>query len=201
MKTLILATRNAHKVEEMREMLADLPVNVIGAEAIPGMPEPEETGATFAENARIKAIAVAKASQEYAIADDSGICIDALGGRPGVYSARWAGPGSGAKEWIAKTLQALAEVPKHQRQARYVCAVALADPHGVIIAEESATFEGSIAQSESGSGGFGYDPIFLLNDDSGRSAAELTSEEKNAISHRGKAIAAILPVLREIFGK
>jgi XTP/dITP diphosphohydrolase len=118
---LVLATRNTHKVTEMRDLLGDLPVRLVGAGDFPEAPEPEETGETFAENACIKASEVAKATGQYAIADDSGICIDALDGRPGVYSARWAGPGSGAKEWIAKTLEELDGVPDERRTARYVC--------------------------------------------------------------------------------
>ena len=201
MQTLILATRNAHKVEEMQEMLKGLPVRIVGAEAVPGMPEPEETGETFAENARLKAVAVAKAARNWALADDSGICIDALEGRPGVYSARWAGPGSGAAEWIAKTLSELQGVPDEKRTARYVCALTLADPYGHIVAETEGVMEGRIAFAPSGTGGFGYDPIFLLEDGSGRTAAELTAVEKNRISHRGRAVRALWPSLAKIPGK
>ena len=197
---LVLATRNAHKVTEMRDLLGDLPVRLVGAGDFPDAPEPEETGETFAENACIKASEVAKATGHYAIADDSGICIDALEGRPGVYSARWAGPGSGAKEWIAKTLKELDGVPEDRRTARSVCALALAAPDGSIIAESEGTFEGSIAHSQSGTGGFGYDPIFLPADASGRTAAELSREAKDALSHRGNAVRALLPRLREVFG-
>ncbi|GAB4465522.1 MAG: RdgB/HAM1 family non-canonical purine NTP pyrophosphatase [Armatimonadaceae bacterium] len=185
---LVLATRNRHKVEEMQAMLADLPLELRGTDAFPDAPEPEETGTTFAENARIKASAVAAATGHYAVADDSGICIDALGGGPGVYSARWAGPGSGTPEWIAKTLTEMAEVPEPERTARYVCVLAVADPTGKIIAETEGTFEGAIARAPRGNGGFGYDPIFLLADGTNRTAAELSPEEKNQLSHRGKAV-------------
>lgn len=197
---LVLATRNTHKVTEMRDLLGDLPVRLVGAGDFPEAPEPEETGETFAENACIKASEVAKATGQYAIADDSGICIDALDGRPGVYSARWAGPGSGAKEWIAKTLEELDGVPDERRTARYVCALALAAPDGSIVAESEGTFEGAIAHSQRGAGGFGYDPIFQLADGSGRTAAELSREAKDALSHRGSAVRALLPRLREVFG-
>lgn len=197
---LVLATRNTHKVTEMRDLLGDLPVRLVGAGEFPDAPEPEETGETFAENACIKASEVAKATGQYAIADDSGICIDALDGRPGVYSARWAGPGSGAKEWIAKTLEELDGVPDERRTARYVCALALAAPDGSIVAESEGTFEGAIAHSQRGAGGFGYDPIFQLADGSGRTAAELSREAKDALSHRGSAVRALLPRLREVFG-
>jgi XTP/dITP diphosphohydrolase len=121
--------------------------------------------------------------------------VDALGGRPGVRSARWAGPGSGAAEWIAKTLSELAGVPDERRTARYVCALALAAPDGSITAESEGTFEGHIAHAPRGSGGFGYDPIFLVDDASGRTAAELTPAEKHALSHRGNAARALVPAL------
>jgi XTP/dITP diphosphohydrolase len=195
---LVLATRNGHKVEEMRALLGELPVELVGMDAYPDAPEPEETGATFAENARIKAESAARATGHWALADDSGICVDALGGRPGVFSARWAGPGSGAPEWIAKTLHELSGVPDERRTARYVCALALAAPDGDIAAESEDTFEGRIADAPRGSNGFGYDPIFVLNDGSNRTAAEITPEEKHALSHRGAAVRALLPDLRRL---
>jgi XTP/dITP diphosphohydrolase len=194
---LVLATHNAHKVTEMRALLGGLPVEVLGLDAFPGAPEPEETGETFAENARIKAVCAAQFTGCYAIADDSGISIDVLGGRPGVYSARWAGPGSGAKEWIAKTLTELADVPDEKRTARYVCALALAAPDGSILAAAEGIFEGRIGHKARGAGGFGYDPVFLVAGDAqGRTAAELPPDEKNALSHRGVAVRALLPHLR-----
>lgn len=192
---LVLATRNGHKVEEMRVLLAELDASIVGLDAFAPFPEPEETGETFAQNARIKAIAAARAVGQFALADDSGICIDALGGRPGVRSARWAGPGSGAKDRIAKTLDELADVPDAGRTARYVCVLAFAAPDGTLLAETEGTFEGRIARAPRGAGGFGYDPIFLLPDGS-RTAAELTPDAKNALSHRGKAVRALLPVLK-----
>lgn len=193
---LVLATRNGHKIDEMRALLADVPVHLVGLDDFPGAPEPDETGTTFGENARIKAVSAARATGHFALADDSGICINALGGRPGVYSARWAGPGSGAPEWIAKTLAELAGVPDEQRTARYVCALALAAPDGPILAETEAVFEGRIAHAPRGARGFGYDPIFLVADDpAGRTASELSEAEKNALSHRGKAVRALVPLL------
>ena len=199
---LVLATRNRHKVEEIRALLAEIAteVEIVGLDAFPGAPEPEETGETFAENARIKAVAAARATGHLALADDSGICIDALDGRPGVRSARWAGPGSGDAEWIAKTLHELQGVPDERRTARYVCALAIAAPDGAIVGETGGVFEGRIAHAPRGAGGFGYDPIFLLADDLGRTAAELTPEEKNARSHRGKAVRAAIPLLRRLIG-
>lgn len=195
---LVLATHNTHKVEEIRALLEGLPIDVLGTDSFPDAPEPEETGETFAENAQIKATAIAQATGHYALADDSGICIDALDGRPGVYSARWAGPGSGAKEWIAKTLTELQGVPDAERTARYVCVCALAAPDGTILHETEGTFEGSITHAPRGSGGFGYDPIFLLHDGTNRTSAELTAEEKNLLSHRGKAVRAMRPFLESL---
>jgi XTP/dITP diphosphohydrolase len=190
-ETLVLATHNKHKVEEMQALLATLPIQLLGNSDFPDAPEPEETGTTFAENARIKACAIAQATGHYALADDSGICVDALGGRPGVYSARWAGVGSGAKEWIAKTLSELDGVPDEQRTARYVCVMALAAPDGMILHETEGVFEGTIAHSPRGSSGFGYDPIFVLPDGTNRTAAEISPEEKNRLSHRGQAVRAM----------
>ncbi|MBC8136251.1 MAG: RdgB/HAM1 family non-canonical purine NTP pyrophosphatase [Fibrella sp.] len=199
MPLLVLATRNAHKVEEMRSLLAAVPVTLVGAGDFPNVPEPEETGETFAENARIKASVVALATGQYALADDSGICIDALGGRPGVYSARWAGPGSGAKEWIAKTFAELGGVPDEKRTARYVAALAVAAPDGAIIAESEGTFEGRVGHEARGANGFGYDPIFLPAPEFDRTAAEMSPEEKHARSHRGIAVRNIIPALAGIF--
>jgi XTP/dITP diphosphohydrolase len=192
---LVLATRNRHKVDEMRALLAEIDIEVVGLDAFAQAPEPEETGETFAENARIKAASAARATGHFALADDSGLCIDALGGRPGVHSARWAGPGSGAKEWIDKTLRELEGVPDPERTARYVCVLALAAPDGAVLGEAEGVFEGRIARAPRGAGGFGYDPIFLLPDGS-RTAAELSPDEKNARSHRSQALRAALPLLR-----
>jgi XTP/dITP diphosphohydrolase len=170
-------------------------------DAYPDAPEPEETGTTFGENAIIKARAAAAAAGQWALADDSGIAVDALQGRPGVYSARWAGPGSGAAEWIAKTLVELQDVPMEWRTARYICALALADPSGKIVAITEGTFEGCISETPRGTGGFGYDSIFLVDGDrSNRTAAELSSDEKHALSHRGKAVRALLPDLVKALG-
>jgi non-canonical purine NTP pyrophosphatase, rdgB/HAM1 family len=198
MRRFVLATRNAHKVEEMRVLLADVPVELVGMDAYPDVPMPEETGETFAENARLKAAGIARATGEWALADDSGISIDALGGRPGVYSARWAGPGSGAKEWIAKTLDELTNIPDERRTARYVCVLTLAAPDGTIAAEAEGTMEGRIAHAPRGAGGFGYDPIFLVEPEYAQTAAELSPEEKNARSHRGNAARALVPKLRRL---
>lgn len=199
MTRIVLATRNAHKVEEIRALYADLPIEWVGVDAFPGAPEPEETGDTFEANARIKAHAIAAATGCWSLADDSGICVDALDGRPGVYSARWAGPGSGAAQWIAKTLELLEGIDDGRRGAHYACVFCLAAPDGRDWVSEGR-FVGRIAHAASGSGGFGYDPIFQVGPDFARTAAELTPEEKNARSHRGEAARALRPTLEALLG-
>ncbi|MFM7321615.1 MAG: RdgB/HAM1 family non-canonical purine NTP pyrophosphatase [Armatimonadota bacterium] len=192
---LLVATSNSHKVAELREMLGGAGWEIVPLDAIPAIPEPVENAESFAGNARIKALAYASASGLPALADDSGICIDALGGAPGVRSARWAGPGSTAPAWIAKTLAELEGISEPLRSARYVCALCVALPDGRVVAEAEGTFEGRIGSSPRGEGGFGYDPIFLVGPDHARTAAELTSAEKNALGHRGAALRALLPLL------
>ena len=189
MQKLIIATSNPHKVEEIGAVLGQ-----IGIQCMPmqdaGIPEPEEDGATFEANARIKAIAYAKALGVTVLADDSGLEVDALGGAPGVHSARYAGVGATRAERDAannaKLLRELAGVPQERRTARFVCVLCVARPDGSIVAEARGHFEGSIGEAPRGSNGFGYDPLLVLPD--GRTSAELTSEEKNARSHRGNAL-------------
>jgi XTP/dITP diphosphohydrolase len=173
---VLLATGNAHKVEEVQHILGP-DVEVVGEDT--GV---EETGATFEENALLKARALATALGELAIADDSGIEIDHLDGRPGVHSARWVEEG----EWIPTVLRELRDVARHGRGCRYVCAAAAVWPDG---REEVArgTVEGVIADEPRGSGGFGYDPIMEPVEGDGRTFAEMTPDEKHAISHRARA--------------
>jgi XTP/dITP diphosphohydrolase len=182
---LVLATRNPHKVREFETLLA--PHRII---RLPDEIEmPEETGETFAENATLKARAVADATGHTAIADDSGIAAAGLGGRPGVRSARYAGENATDEENLAKLLR---EVPDDDLRVAYVCAIAVAEPHGrVHVVEERC--EGMLTKDPRGDGGFGYDPAFVpLDRDDGRTMAELTQEEKDAISHRGRAARAFL---------
>ena len=189
---LVLATRNAHKIEELRALFAGLPVFL---DRLPDdLEEPEETGDTFAQNARLKATYYARATGRHALADDSGICIDALNGQPGVHSARWVGE----HRWIARVLELLEGTPDSERGARYVCAFALAGPDGEILAESEGVFEGRIAHEPRGSHGFGYDPIFLAAPEFSQTAAELTPEAKHARSHRGAAARALLPKLQDL---
>lgn len=187
MKTLLIATSNAGKVAELAEMLAKLDCRVIGFADLPEVPPSiEETGQTFAENALLKAEHYHRLTGLTALADDSGLVVDALGGRPGVYSARYGGEGLSSAQQIELLLNEMKEVPDEQRSARFVCSIA------VVGAELKQTFEaqceGFIAHEPAGDKGFGYDPIFI-DTKFGRSFAELAREEKAARSHRGKALA------------
>jgi XTP/dITP diphosphohydrolase len=187
---LLIGTGNPGKIREFREMLeadrfqwADLGG---GAPVAP----PEETGRTFRENACLKAAYYAKAMDTWALADDSGLEVDALGGRPGVHSARWAemhGEGKGDEDNNRLLLRQMEGVAEEKRTARFVCVLALADPEGRIILTARDTVEGRILRGPRGSNGFGYDPLFLI-DEMGRTTAELEPAEKHRISHRGKAL-------------
>lgn len=184
---LVLATRNLHKVVELREILADAGVRVelVGMEAFPEVAEVPETGATFAENALIKARAVAAATGLPAVADDSGLCVDALNGMPGVLSARWAGSHGDDAANLALVLDQVADVPDDRRGAHFACAAALVLPDGEERVAEGA-LRGVLERAPRGDGGFGYDPV-LRPDGESRTTAQLSPAEKNAISHRGRA--------------
>jgi len=196
---LLAATSNPHKLDEIRAVLAPLGVRVLSLDdaGAGDLPEPIEDADTFAGNAAIKAIAYAKATGRVCLADDSGLEVDALGGAPGVYSARYAGTGDTRAERDAannaKLLGALAHVPDEKRAARFVCAMCVADPAGTIIATSRGTFDGVIGHAPRGANGFGYDPLLVLPD--GRTSAELSSDEKNARSHRGAALQSLAPLL------
>jgi XTP/dITP diphosphohydrolase len=189
---LVLATGNAGKLREMREILAPWQVDVQALSAFT-QSAAEETGLTFVENALLKARFAARASGLPAIADDSGLEVDALHGAPGIYSARYAGPTADDTANNAKLLHELAAVPEALRTARYRCAMVLLrwpeDPSPVIA---QAAWEGRIGQQLRGSGGFGYDPLFLLD---ARTAAELDADEKNQRSHRGQALRGLVAAL------
>ncbi|MGB8020155.1 MAG: RdgB/HAM1 family non-canonical purine NTP pyrophosphatase [Candidatus Nanopelagicales bacterium] len=200
-RRVVLATRNPGKVGELRRILADAGVDVelVGADAFPAMPDVSETGATFAANALLKARAMAAHSGLPAIADDSGLCVDALSGMPGVLSARWAGRHGDDEANLDLVLAQLAEVPDERRGAHFFCAAALAmppGPHGdpgqcrVVEGE----VDGILTRERRGTGGFGYDPIFLPYG-SALTTAELDPAAKDAISHRGQAFRALVPVM------
>jgi XTP/dITP diphosphohydrolase len=192
-RKLLVATHNPGKVREYRELLAGLPIEVtyLDAEAI--ALEVEETGQTFAENAILKATAYARASGLWTWADDSGLEVDALGGAPGVYSARYGGPGLSDAERYRKLLDALSGVPWAQRTARFRCVVALATAGGEVQTAAGAC-EGIIAFGPIGGNGFGYDPVFYLPA-IGQTLAQLPPETKHELSHRGRAASAAVPLL------
>ncbi|GHF36910.1 non-canonical purine NTP pyrophosphatase [Streptomyces mashuensis] len=199
-KRLILATRNANKVTELRAILAGagLDVELVGADAYPEIPDVKETGVTFAENALLKAHALARATGHPAVADDSGLCVDVLGGAPGIFSARWAGRHGDDKANLDLLLAQLSDIADEHRAAHFACAAALALPDGTERVVEGR-LEGTLRREPAGSGGFGYDPVLQPLGES-RTCAELTPDEKNAISHRGKAFRALVPVVRELLG-
>ncbi|MBU1041077.1 MAG: XTP/dITP diphosphatase [Proteobacteria bacterium] len=188
--TVVLATRNKGKIAELEALLAGYGLHVLGLGAFPDLGEIEETGTTFAENARLKARTVAQATGLVALADDSGLAVDALSGAPGVYSARYSGENATDATNNTKLLDALKDVPEPQRGCRFVSVVAAIAPNGAEIMAEGR-WEGRVLTSPRGQGGFGYDPLFL-DPELGRAAAELTPAEKNARSHRGQALRALL---------
>ncbi|WP_394433679.1 RdgB/HAM1 family non-canonical purine NTP pyrophosphatase [Streptomyces sp. SGAir0957] len=201
MTRLILATRNNGKIVELRSILADagLPHELVGADAYPDIPDVRETGVTFAENALLKAHALAKATGLPAVADDSGLCVDVLNGAPGIFSARWAGRHGDDQANLDLLLAQLGDIDDdHHRTAHFACAAALALPDGTEHVVEGQ-LRGTLRHAPSGTNGFGYDPILQVEGDT-RTCAELTPAEKNAISHRGKAFRALVPVVRELVG-
>lgn len=195
MKTLILASKNAGKLREFQSLLEGLPFIVTSLADYPHIPEIEETGATFAENAAIKAEAVAKYTGELSLADDSGLEVDALDGRPGIYSARFAGEPGSDEANNCKLLDLLSAVPVEKRTARFHCVIAIAEP-GAPTQLAEGRCEGLIMFAPSGTGGFGYDPLFYVPS-LGKTFAEMTAEQKNKISHRAHALAAAVDILNE----
>ncbi len=195
---VVLATRNAHKVAELRRILADagLEAEVLDLGAFPEVADVAETGVTFAENALLKAHAVARETGLAAVADDSGLCVDVLGGAPGVFSARWSGGHGDDAANLQLLLAQLGDVPVQHRTAHFACAAALALPNGTEQVVEGR-LDGVLTAKPLGENGFGYDPIFVPEGDL-RTAAQLTPAEKDAISHRGRAFRAMVPHLREI---
>jgi XTP/dITP diphosphohydrolase len=197
---LVLATRNPHKVDELHEILAGAGVDVhlVAASAFPDVPDVAETGETFAANALLKARAVAAATGLPAVADDSGLCVDALNGMPGIFSARWAGGHGDDRANLDLVLAQISDVPDERRGAAFECAAALALPDGRERVAEGR-LEGVLVRERRGSGGFGYDPVFLPHGDS-RTTAEMSAAEKHAISHRGRAFRALAPAIQELLG-
>ena len=196
MSRLVLATRNAHKVGELQAILADAGVDVSLVALPEGAPHVVEDGLSFAANALKKARSAALATGLPSIADDSGLCVDALSGMPGVFSARWAGSHGDDAANLGLVLDQVADLADEHRGASFVCAAALVLPSGEErVAEGRLT--GVLAREPRGTGGFGYDPAFVP-DGHGRTTAEMSAEEKNAISHRGVAFRELAPAIREL---
>ncbi len=193
MITILVATHNAGKRREYEALLADLPIAWVSPAEL-GLADfdVEESGTTFEENARLKALAFSDRAGVPALADDSGLVVDALNGAPGVYSARYAGPGASDADRYRKLLAELAGVPQARRSAHFECVVALALPGGAVYTA-SGRVDGAIASAPRGQQGFGYDPVFVLPD--GQHMAELAPAEKNALSHRARALHALKPTL------
>jgi XTP/dITP diphosphohydrolase len=193
---LVLATRNAHKLTELGEILSAAGLHV-SLEALPASaPDVVEDGLTFAQNAMKKARSAAEATGLPAVADDSGLCVDALNEMPGVLSARWAGSSKDDAANLALVLDQVQDVPDGHLGAHFACAAALALPGGEDRVVEGRV-DGVLVREPRGSGGFGYDPIFLP-DGSDRTTAEMSSAEKHAISHRGRAFRALAPVIHDL---
>jgi XTP/dITP diphosphohydrolase len=197
---LLLATRNAGKLAELRRLLetAVAGVEVVGLGDVPDYPEAPETGATFAENALLKAREAVRYTGLPAVADDSGLTVDALNGMPGVLSARWSGRHGDDDANTALLLGQVADVPDERRGAAFVCAAALVTPDGTERVLERH-WRGSLIREKRGTNGFGYDPVFVP-EGLEVTSAELAPEEKDARSHRGQAFAALVPVLAEALG-
>ncbi|MDH2430023.1 RdgB/HAM1 family non-canonical purine NTP pyrophosphatase [Sphaerisporangium sp. TRM90804] len=195
MSRVVLATRNPGKIAELRRILAeaDDKTELVGLEAFPEIGEIAETGLTFAENALLKAHAVASLSGLPAVADDSGLCVDALNGMPGVFSARWSGSHGDDDANLRLLLAQISDVPDGRRGAHFACAAALALPSGEELVVEG-TLAGRLIRAPLGTGGFGYDPVFVPEGGS-RTTAELAPHEKDAISHRGRAFRALVPAM------
>jgi XTP/dITP diphosphohydrolase len=199
MSKLVLATRNIHKVGELRRILTEAGlagIDLVGVEAFPSVQDVVETGVTFAENARLKAHAVAVATGVASVADDSGLCVDVLGGAPGVFSARWCGRHGDDLANLNLLLAQLSDVSDPHRGAHFACAAVLALPDGTERVVE-ARMSGTLIHAARGTNGFGYDPIFVLDGET-RTTAEMTATEKDAVSHRGAAFRALVPAVREV---
>jgi len=200
MTRIVLATRNLGKITELRAILTAVGphYDLVGADVYPEVPDVKETGVTFAENALLKAHALARATGLPAVADDSGLCVDVLGGAPGIFSARWAGQHGDDRANLDLLLAQLSDIDDAHRGAHFACAAALALPDGTERVVEGRLL-GTLRHAPAGDGGFGYDPILQPLGDT-RTCAQLTAEEKNAISHRGQAFRALAPVVRELVG-
>ena len=196
-RTIVLASRNQKKAREVSEILAPAGFVVIPVTQFPDVPEVEEDGLTFAANAAKKASEVARQLNQWVIGEDSGLQVDALGGAPGIYSARYSGPGATDEKNNQKLIADLANVPDEKRGAGYLCSVALSDPTGQIRIACEGTCRGRILKDANGEGGFGYDPYFLIPEYH-LTFGQLSSVVKHRLSHRARAFATFVPLLRKI---
>lgn len=196
LKEIVLATRNRHKGEELMALLGDLGITIRTLADFPDAPDVDEDGATCAANAVKKAREIAHATGMVAVADDTGLEVEALGGRPGVYAARYAGEQATYEDNCRKLLQELAGVPTQKRTAKFLTVAAIADPTGQVQVTQGI-LEGRITDEPIGDRGFGYDPVFFLPE-LGKTLAELTPEEKNGLSHRAKAFANMRVILKTL---
>ena len=192
---LVLGSRNAKKLRELRDLLGDLPLDLTDLTPYPAAPEVAETGTTFAGNAALKATRLAPVLGVWVLGEDSGLCVPALGGAPGVYSARYAGTHGDDAANNAKLLAALAGRPRPDRAAYYVSSIALADPAGAVVATAEARCHGVIVETPRGDGGFGYDPLFEVAEYHA-TFGELPAAVKHALSHRGRAVGLVRPAVR-----
>jgi len=215
MPTIVLATQNPGKIKELQSLLKDSGIDVIGLDSFDqSFSEPDESGSTFLENATIKAIAYSKATSMHCLADDSGLIIDALDGKPGVISSHYAFDGDADGEAASMTRQErdnlnservmreLAGVTDERRTARFTCTMAFADPNGDILASSEGLFEGRIGQDGEvprGENGFGYDPLFLVAPHFDMTSAEMEPSDKNGISHRAKAVKKMIQEIKSVF--
>ena len=195
---IVLATKNVHKVRELRSMLqAFVQLDILSLHDFPHYMPPEETGATFQENAILKATHAAKELNQWTLAEDSGLIVPSLLGKPGVFSHRYAGPNASDRDNRKKLLQEMLNLHEEDRLAYFECTIALASPEGSLYKATSSVCEGSILTEEKGGGGFGYDPLFIKHGYS-KSFSELEESIKNQISHRRKALDKILPSLESL---
>ncbi|QVL31852.1 RdgB/HAM1 family non-canonical purine NTP pyrophosphatase [Telmatocola sphagniphila] len=197
MTKLVLGTKNKKKLTELKDLLADLPFEVLDLSPWPDVPDVEETGTTFEENARLKATGFARSVREYVLAEDSGLVVPALKGAPGVYSARYGGTHGNDAANNTRLLAELKDIPPEKREAYYVCTAALADPEGNVLVVTEGRCHGRIVSDYRGGGGFGYDPLFLVPEYH-QTFGELSLRVKQALSHRAKAVSQLRPVLRRL---
>jgi XTP/dITP diphosphohydrolase len=199
MMRLVLGSRNKKKLGELLELLGDLPIELTDLSPYPAAPEVDETGTTFEENALLKATQLAPALNAWVLGEDSGLCVPALKGEPGVYSARYAGTHGDDAANNAKLLAAMDKLTGDDRRAYYVSTIALANPLGEVVATAAGKCWGVIGRDRRGAGGFGYDPLFVIPEYHA-SFGQLSAVVKHALSHRGRAVTALRPLLRKAMG-